>query len=63
MTNSASANVRRFLALLLATLREIFDESSYERFLEQKQLASSAASYAEFCREREPGQLRRPRCC
>jgi hypothetical protein len=48
---------------LLAALREIFDESAYERFLVRQGLASSVASYARFCREREAAKARRPRCC
>ena len=49
--------------IALATLREIFDEAAYERFLDRNQLASSTASYAKFCRERESGQAPKPRCC
>jgi len=53
----------RFTRILLATLREIFDEAPYARFLQSKQLASSRAAYAAFQREREASQSRRPRCC
>jgi hypothetical protein len=49
--------------IFLATLREIFDEAPYARFLRRTQLESSPAAYAAFCRERESGQARRPRCC
>ena len=49
--------------IALATLREIFDEAAYERFLDRNQLACSTASYAEFCRETESGQAPKPRCC
>lgn len=49
--------------LLLATLREIFDESAYERFLRRKQLSSSPAAYAAFRREFEDSRTRRPKCC
>jgi hypothetical protein len=49
--------------ILLATLREIFDEAPYARFLRRTQTASSPAAYAAFCRERESGQARRPKCC
>lgn len=49
--------------LFLATLSEIFDESAYARFLKQRQLASSRASYAAFRREYEVTKARRPRCC
>ena len=46
-----------------ATLREIFDESAYARFLSERQLASSRAAYASFRREYEVTKARRPRCC
>jgi hypothetical protein len=49
--------------VLLAALREIFDESAYARFLSQRQLVSSRAAYASFRREYEVTKARRPRCC
>ena len=49
--------------ILWATLREIFDESAYERFLHRTQMASSQGAYAAFCRERESSEARRPKCC
>jgi hypothetical protein len=49
--------------VLLAALREIFDESAYARFLSQRQLASSRAAYAAFRQEYEVTKMRRPRCC
>jgi hypothetical protein len=49
--------------ILLAALREIFDESAYSRFLNQRQLASSRAAYAAFRQEHEVAKARRPRCC
>ncbi len=55
--------MRRFFELLLATLREIFDEAPYQRFLTRRQLAASANSYALFLEERQAAQERRPRCC
>lgn len=55
--------MRRFFHLLLAALREIFDESSYRRFLAREGLAASRGSYAEFLRELEIAKSRRPRCC
>ena len=51
------------LCILLATLREIFDEAAYDRFLHRTQVTSSPVAYAAFLREREEGQSRRPRCC
>lgn len=49
--------------ILLATLREIFDETAYERFLRRTKLASSAYAYASFRREFEEAKTRRPKCC
>ena len=49
--------------ILLATLREIFDEAAYARFLRRTQMQSSPAAYAAFWREREATQQRRPKCC
>lgn len=49
--------------VFLATLREIFDESAYARFLNQRQMPSSRAAYASFRREYEVTKARRPRCC
>lgn len=49
--------------LATATLREIFDESAYDRFLERQHLVSSAGAYASFCRDQEQSKARRPRCC
>ena len=49
--------------IFLATLREIFDEAAYARFLKERQLASSRAAYASFRQEYETSKARRPRCC
>lgn len=47
----------------LATLREIFDESAYQRFLDRKGLPSSIDAYAVFRQENEVATSRRPKCC
>ena len=47
----------------VATLREIFDEAAYARFLDRAGMASSSAAYAAFQREKEEGCARRLRCC
>jgi hypothetical protein len=52
-----------FARILLATLREIFDEAPYARFLQRTQTASSAKAYAAFRHEREHRLARRHRCC
>ena len=49
--------------LLLATLREIFDENAYARFLVQTHGERSVESYRAFLLEREAGLARKPRCC
>ena len=55
--------LRQSLFLLRAALREIFDESSYARFLARRQLVSSPRAYAAFLREDELAKVCRPRCC
>ena len=55
--------LRRVFRILLAALREIFDESAYARFLIHHQVPSGRASYAAFLREQEVAKARRPRCC
>jgi hypothetical protein len=52
-----------FLRTLLATLREIFDENAYHRFLLRTGSAASVQSYREFQRERESAMATKPRCC
>ena len=54
---------RAFAQTVIAMLREIFDESSYQRFLTRRGMVSSSASYAAFLRETEHMRARRPRCC
>ena len=49
--------------IVVATLREIFDEAAYDRFLGRKQMASSPRAYAAFRREFEDAKMRRPKCC
>lgn len=49
--------------LFLAILREIFDESAYERFLRHRNVRSTTHAYAEFLRESSQRQARRGRCC
>jgi hypothetical protein len=56
-------HLREMVDIVLAALREIFDESAYRRFLERKRIVSSCKAYAEFTREHELLRARRPRCC
>ena len=55
--------LKSFRSIVVATLREIFDESAYARFLNQRHLGSSRAAYAAFRREHEVAKASRPRCC
>jgi len=55
--------LRNFLRTIFNILREIFDESAYERFLLRTHSSPSVTSYREFMREREEAMARRPRCC
>jgi hypothetical protein len=58
--------MRRFenaVRLFLATLREIFDEAAYDRFLRRSQIISSTEAYAAFRQELEAAKTRRPKCC
>jgi len=57
------SRIGRITTLLMAVLREIFDESAYQRFLALSGMASSRGAYARFMREREGTKLRAPRCC
>jgi hypothetical protein len=55
--------IRKTLSLLLAALREIFDESAYSRFLLAHDLPRGRGSYRAFVKEQEGVRARRPRCC
>jgi hypothetical protein len=48
---------------LRAVIREIFDESAYDRFLLQTHASRSVASYRAFTRERDAALVKKPRCC
>ena len=54
--------LKRAACILINTLREIFDEAAYARFLERTQMVSSPSAYAAFWRERE-AKAPKPRCC
>lgn len=49
--------------LVYLTLREIFDESAYARFLQRREVATSPQAYADFLQETQAQRERRPRCC
>jgi hypothetical protein len=56
-------SLRELLGLIVAVLREIFDESAYQRFLDRNHRQTSASAYAIFLRENEQLKSRKPRCC
>ena len=60
---SLRSTLSRMASVSLAILREIFDESAYQRFLYRSRLESSPNAYAIFQQENEQAKSRRPRCC
>jgi hypothetical protein len=56
-------SVQTFFQVMLATLREIFDENAYQRFLLRTSSVPSVESYSNFVRERDAAMAKRPRCC
>ena len=59
----ARKTIRDFAMTAAATLREIFDESAYARFLDRAGMVSSREAYAAFRQEFEEAKVRRPKCC
>jgi len=57
------SRIARAMRILICTLREIFDEAAYARFLQRTQKKSSREAYAAFSRERESFSARRVKCC
>lgn len=55
-------SMKEAVRLFITTLREIFDETAYNRFLERTHSDSCPAAYAAFWRERE-SNAPKPRCC
>ena len=55
--------MRAFFSTVSGMLREIFDESAYDRFLLRTHASRSIASYRAFTRERDSAMLKKPRCC
>ena len=52
----------RFLRIIRAILREIFEESAYERFRAREGLSNSCEAYASFLKEQKQVS-RKLRCC
>jgi hypothetical protein len=59
----APAVLRNVMQIIGAALREIFDESAYDRFLQRTKATRSFDSYRAFMHERESATAQKPRCC
>ena len=53
----------KMMQTMKAMLREIFDESAYDRFLLRTHASRSVASYRAFTQERDAAMVKKPRCC
>ena len=60
---SPRAVFKSFIQTFGAALREIFDESAYDRFLLRTDAARSVVSYRDYMRERDAAMAKKPRCC
>jgi len=58
-----ASGCRKLFKIIRAALHEIFDESSYERFLSRRGVPRSIKSYHAFLLERESAASKNPRCC
>lgn len=56
-------SLKQVYKLVWATLREIFDESAYSRFLVREKLTPSRDAYQLFATECARRNEQRPRCC
>ena len=63
MREDVLRKLRYGLSLVAATLREVFDEAPYARFLARNRMRSSREAYALFLSENDRAKTRRPRCC
>jgi hypothetical protein len=57
------SKLRHAFHLLRLTLREIFDERAYDRYLARTNAPRGRASYRAFTTERISLTARKPRCC
>ena len=53
----------RFLRLIRAVLREIFDEAAFERFCAREGFVAGKHSYSRFLRESDQGKQPKIKCC
>ena len=59
----ASLPLQTAYGLTVSTLREIFDENAYARFLAREKVPASRQSYEIFLREMACRREHRARCC
>jgi hypothetical protein len=57
------SHIRHFARLVLATLREIGDETAYRRHLAAHGRAHSGAEWRRFSEERMRAKYARAKCC
>ncbi len=55
--------MRRVGRLILAILRELADESAYQRHLAAHGVRHSGAEWRRFSEERQRARYARPKCC
>lgn len=53
----------KFFRIFRDVLREVFEESAYERFCAREQLGLSRESYALFLQETDQARQHNVRCC
>jgi hypothetical protein len=53
----------KFLRLIRAVLREIFDEAAYERFCIREELPAGQQSYSRFMEQMKNAAKQKIRCC
>jgi len=53
----------KFFRILQAVLREIFEESAYERYCAREGMDRNRVSYARFLRDAESSRGKKIRCC
>ena len=56
-------SLRRAARLLVALLRELADESAYQRYLVGRGVAPSAEEWRRFSNARLAARYGRPKCC
>jgi hypothetical protein len=53
----------KFFRVLRAMLREVFEESAYERFCAREKIVRGRESYAWFLQETDHAKQQKVRCC